>query len=65
MFVKMLNIVGNCDMTFLTFAIAKFNTLKFRICSNEIEILQSTFESTESQQSTLQTKAKYYTNQIS
>jgi len=45
-------------LTFLTFAIAKCETLKLQICSNETEILQSSFESTESetesQQSTSQ-----------
>ncbi len=50
--------LGNCDIGFLTFAIAKFKTSKFLICSDETKILQSTFESTESetesQQSTLQ-----------
>ncbi len=35
-------------MTFLNFAIAKFETSKFRICLNEAKILQSTFESTKS-----------------
>ncbi len=50
--------VGNCNIDFLTFAIAKFKTLKFQICSNKTEILKSSFESTESktksQQITLQ-----------
>ncbi len=50
--------LGNCDIDFLTFAISKFETSKFLICSNETKNLQSTFESTESetksQQSTLQ-----------
>ncbi len=45
-------------MTFLTFTIAKFETLKFRICSNDTKIFQSSFKSTKnknkSQQSTLQ-----------
>jgi hypothetical protein len=41
------------------FAIAKFETLKFRICSNETNILQSTFESTESK-----TKRKQGTSQL-
>ncbi len=45
-------------LTFLTFAIEKCETLKFRICLKETEILKSSFESTESktesQQSTLQ-----------
>ena len=49
-------------LTFLTFAIAKFEKSKFRICSNEIEIFQSTFESTKSetksQQSTFATEDK-------
>jgi hypothetical protein len=48
--------LGNCHI--LTFAFAKFETLKFWIWSNEIEILQSSFESikneTKIQQSTLQ-----------
>ncbi len=49
------------------FAIAKFETLKFQICSNETKILQSTFESTESetesQQSTSQlNKSKVFKN---
>jgi hypothetical protein len=51
-------VLGNCDIDFLTFAIAKFKTSKFQICSNKTEILQSSFKSTESktesQQSTLQ-----------
>ncbi len=45
-------------LTFLSFAIAKFETSKFQICLKETKILQSSFESTESetesQQSTLQ-----------
>jgi hypothetical protein len=41
-------------LTFLTFAIPKFKTLKFWICSNETEILHSSLESAESRQSTLQ-----------
>jgi hypothetical protein len=45
-------------LTFLTFTNAKFETLKFQICLNKTKILQSSFESTESetesQQSTLQ-----------
>jgi hypothetical protein len=36
-------------LTFLTFVIAKSEILKFLISPNEIEILQSTFESTESE----------------
>jgi hypothetical protein len=36
-------------MTFLTFAIAKSEILKFRISQKETEILQSTFESTKSE----------------
>jgi hypothetical protein len=35
---------GNCDIDFLTFAIAKIKTSKFQICPNETKILQSTFE---------------------
>ncbi len=33
-------------LTFLTFAIAKFETLKYQIRSNKTKILQSSFEST-------------------
>jgi hypothetical protein len=44
-------------LTFWTFAIAKFETSYFLICANETKILESSFESTESetesQQSTL------------
>jgi len=43
-------------MTFLTFAIAKFETSKFWICFNKTEILQSTFESTESKTESQQSK---------
>jgi hypothetical protein len=50
--------VGNCNVDFWTFTIAKFGTSNFRICMNETKILESSFESieskTESQQSTLQ-----------
>ncbi len=34
-------------MTFLTFAITKSEILKFQISPNEIELLRSTFKSTE------------------
>jgi hypothetical protein len=47
-------------LTFLTFAIARSEILKFEIGPNETEILESTFKSTESesesQQSTLKIK---------
>ncbi len=50
--------VGNCNIDFWTFTIAKFETSKFWICMNKTKILESSFESTESetesQQSTSQ-----------
>ncbi len=47
-------------MTFLTFAIEKCETLKFWICSKEAKILQSSFESTESETKSLQSTSKFH-----
>ncbi len=47
-------------MTCLTFACEKCGTLKFRICSKETEILQSTFKSTKSETESLQSSSKFH-----
>jgi hypothetical protein len=47
-------------LTFLTFAIQKCKTLKFQICSDENEILQSSFESIESKTENQQSALKFH-----
>ncbi len=47
-------------MTFWTYAIAKFKTSKFQICTNETEILESSFESTESETKSQQSTSKLH-----
>ncbi len=47
-------------MTFLTSTIEKRETLKFQLSSKETEILQSSFESAESENNSLQSTSKLH-----
>jgi hypothetical protein len=47
-------------LTFWTLAIAKFETSKFQICMIETEILELSFESTESETESQQSTSKLH-----